>query len=87
MPSCSAAERWRTAWGIRRVVRLGESLLVDVPSVAGWLKPVILVPVGAFSGLSGVQIDALLAHELAHISRHDFLVNISAVNLRGRVLL
>ncbi len=62
--------------GIRRVVRFGESLLVEVPSVVGWLKPVILVPAGAFTGLSATQVDALLGHELAHVLRHDFLVNL-----------
>jgi Zn-dependent protease with chaperone function len=62
--------------GIRRVVRFGESLLVEVPSVIGWLKPVILVPAGAFTGLSASQVDALLGHELAHVLRHDFLVNL-----------
>jgi beta-lactamase regulating signal transducer with metallopeptidase domain len=61
--------------GIRRAVHLGESALVTVPSVVGWISPVILVPFGAFSDLSGVQIEALLAHELAHICRHDFFVN------------
>jgi len=61
--------------GVRRVIQFGESLWVDTPSVVGWLKPVILVPVGVLAGLSALQIDALMAHELAHIRRHDFLVN------------
>ena len=59
-----------------RAVRLGESLLVDVPSVVGWLRPVILVPAGAFVGLSASQVDALLGHELAHVLRQDFLINL-----------
>ena len=58
--------------GIRRAVRLGESILVEVPSVIGWLKPLILVPVGAFTGLNASQVDAILAHELAHVLRNDF---------------
>ncbi|HEY1765222.1 MAG TPA: M56 family metallopeptidase [Opitutaceae bacterium] len=62
--------------GIRRPVRAGECVLVDVPSVVRWLRPVILVPVGAFSGLNPEQIDGLIAHELAHIRRHDFAVNV-----------
>jgi len=62
--------------GVGRMVRIGESLLVDGPSVVGWLKPVILVPIGVFSGLTPAQIDGLLAHELAHILRHDFAINL-----------
>jgi Zn-dependent protease with chaperone function len=61
--------------GIRRAVQLGESLWVEVPSVVGWLKPVVLIPAGALAGLAPGQIDALIAHELAHICRQDFLVN------------
>lgn len=62
--------------GIRRTVRLCESALAEVPTVIGWLRPVILVPVSALAGLSAQQVEALLAHELAHIRRHDYLVNL-----------
>jgi len=62
--------------GIHRLVRIGESMHVSVPSVIGWLKPIILIPAGAFSGLTSDQIDGLLAHELAHVLRNDFLVNL-----------
>jgi uncharacterized protein (TIGR03435 family) len=57
-------------------VRLLVSALVQVPTVVGWLRPVILVPVGALGGLPAEQLEALLRHELAHIRRHDYLVNI-----------
>lgn len=49
---------------------------VGSPSTFGWLRPVILLPAGALVGLSAAQIDALLAHELAHIRRADYLVNL-----------
>lgn len=62
--------------GISRPVRLYKSVLVEVPTVIGWLRPVILVPVSAFTGLSQQQLDALLAHELAHVRRYDYLVNL-----------
>ncbi|MFC1738394.1 M56 family metallopeptidase [Planctomycetota bacterium] len=62
--------------GIRRAVTLVESALVQVPTVVGWLKPVILLPASALTGLSSEQLQAILAHELAHIRRHDYLVNI-----------
>ena len=62
--------------GLSRPVRLLVSALVQVPTVVGWLRPVVLVPVGALSGLPPEHLEALLLHELAHIRRHDYLVNI-----------
>ena len=44
--------------------------------MVGWLRPVVLVPAGALAGLPPEQVEALLLHELAHIRRHDYLVNI-----------
>ena len=61
---------------IRRPVRLLESALVDVPMVIGWLRPVILLPASALSGLTPQQLEAIIAHELAHIRRHDYLINL-----------
>ena len=62
--------------GLSRPVRLLVSALVQVPTVVGWLHPVVLIPVGALSGLPAEHLEALLLHELAHIRRHDYLVNI-----------
>ncbi len=62
--------------GVTQVVDLCESAVVEVPTVIGWLKPVILVPASALAQLAPSQLEALLAHELAHIRRHDYLVNI-----------
>ena len=61
--------------GIHRVVQLMESALVQAPTVVGWLKPVILLPASALTGFSADQLEAILAHELAHIKRYDYLVN------------
>jgi Zn-dependent protease with chaperone function len=61
--------------GVSRPVQLLISPLVEVPTVVGWLKPVILAPVGALTGLPPSHVEALLAHELAHIRRYDYLVN------------
>ena len=61
---------------IARRVRLLKSSVVDVPTVIGWMKPVILIPPSALSGLNPRQLEAILAHELAHIRRHDYLVNL-----------
>jgi CubicO group peptidase (beta-lactamase class C family)/beta-lactamase regulating signal transducer with metallopeptidase domain len=57
-------------------VKVVESLSVQVPMVIGWLKPVVLLPTSAISGLSVKQLEMILAHELAHVRRHDYLVNI-----------
>jgi len=65
-----------TQLGIRPAVTLLESPLVAVPSAVGFLHPVILLPASALTGLSPEQLEALLAHELAHVRRHDYLVNV-----------
>ena len=61
---------------ITRTITLLRSPGVHVPTVIGWLKPTVLLPMSALSGLSPVQVEAILAHELAHIRRHDYLVNL-----------
>ena len=61
---------------VSRAVSLCESAIAKVPSVIGWLRPVILLPASTLAGLSPEMLEALLAHELAHIRRHDYLVNI-----------
>jgi len=60
---------------VTRPVEIMESVLVQIPTVVGWLRPVILLPASALAGLSPDQIEALIAHELAHIRRYDYLVN------------
>lgn len=55
--------------------RLLISLKVDVPMAIGWLKPVVLLPARMVSGLNNAQLEMLILHELAHIRRHDYLVN------------
>ncbi len=55
--------------------RLLISLKIDVPMAIGWLKPVILLPASMLSGLTSSQLEMLILHELAHIRRHDYLVN------------
>jgi len=60
---------------VKQAVQLTESALVQIPTVVGWLRPVILLPASALTGLTAEQLEAILAHELAHIHRHDYLVN------------
>jgi bla regulator protein blaR1 len=61
---------------INKPVTLLESAILKLPVVFGELKPIILVPLGLLSQLSPEQVEAILIHELAHIRRHDFLVNL-----------
>lgn len=61
---------------IRQNVHLFESVRVNTPMVIGFVKPVVLLPVGLVTGLSPKQIEAVLAHELAHVKRYDYLVNL-----------
>lgn len=61
--------------GILRPVRLAISTAARVPAVVGWLKPVVLMPAAVFTGLTPEQIEALLAHELAHVRRYDYVIN------------
>lgn len=69
-------EALKTRLGVRRAVRLLRSSQVAAPAVIGWLRPVVLMPVGCLMRLSTAQVEALLVHELAHIRRHDYLVNV-----------
>jgi bla regulator protein BlaR1 len=62
--------------GIGKPISLVESALVKIPMTIGHFKPVILFPLGLAAGLPRDQVEALLAHELAHILRKDYLVNI-----------
>ncbi len=69
-------ERLARRLGMTRPVRLLRSAALDVPAAVGWLRPVVLLPVTALTGLSARQLEMVLAHELAHIRRHDFAVNL-----------
>ena len=79
----SVGEEWRgkiilfgEKLGIRRKVMLLQSGLVKVPATIGFFKPVILLPLGLLLQLPPGQIDTILWHELAHIRRRDYLVNL-----------
>ena len=80
---CAAPSEWqerlrllRERIRIAQPVILLESCLVDVPVVIGLVRPAILMPVGLLVGLSTDQVQAILLHELAHIRRRDYLVNV-----------
>ncbi len=62
--------------GLRTGVRICQSALVAVPTVVGWLQPLVLLPASTLSGIPVGQLRALLAHELAHIRRWDYPINV-----------
>jgi beta-lactamase regulating signal transducer with metallopeptidase domain len=62
--------------GIRQEVAFFESAVIHIPVVIGHLKPIIFLPVGMLTRLSPAEVEAVLLHELAHIKRKDYLVNL-----------
>lgn len=69
-------ERLRARLGLRGRVALAESPVVGVPLVTGWLRPMILLPLGLAARMPPAWIESILAHELAHVRRHDVLLGI-----------
>lgn len=63
-------------FGLTRTIRLVLSSRINTPMVVGWLRPMLLVPVGILTAMDPVGLEALLIHELAHIRRHDYFVNV-----------
>jgi len=87
---CSAPEVWRdrldrtrARLGLSKPVALLESCLVQVPVVIGQIRPLILLPVGLLAGLPVEQIELILMHELAHIRRYDYGVNMLQTFIEG----
>lgn len=62
--------------GLRRAVSVWHSTLIQAPIVVGYFKPVVLLPLSIVSELTFGQLEAIIAHELAHVRRHDYLVNL-----------
>jgi beta-lactamase regulating signal transducer with metallopeptidase domain len=70
---CMALQR---RMGLDSVIQYCECHRLDAPAVLGWFRPVVLLPVRALTGLTEEQIEAVIAHELAHIRRLDSFVNL-----------
>ncbi|MGB8887104.1 MAG: M56 family metallopeptidase [Candidatus Korobacteraceae bacterium] len=62
--------------GIKRAIRFCQCNGLDVPAVVGWFRPIVLLPMTVLAGLSQAQLEAVIAHELAHIRRWDYFVNL-----------
>lgn len=72
----SRMNMFKNRLGIQKTIALMESALVGVPMTIGWLKPMILLPIGTINGMSVAQVEAILAHELSHIQAKDYILNI-----------
>jgi beta-lactamase regulating signal transducer with metallopeptidase domain/predicted nucleic acid-binding Zn-ribbon protein len=69
-------DRMALAFGIHRDIRLHVVIDLDSPVAARWWRPMVLVPAAIIARMPADLLEALLAHELAHIKRHDYLVNL-----------
>ena len=67
--------------GIQKEVKALLSVYVDTPQVIGFIKPVILLPASCLTNLTTEQLEAVLLHELVHIKRNDYLVNLFVASL------
>ncbi len=67
--------RLASEMGIAVPVGLARSRLAQVPSLIGWRRPLVLLPSWLDEDRPLAEVEAILAHELAHVRRHDFLVN------------
>ncbi len=72
-------EYWQHRFSISRPVKLLLSARVSAPVMLGYAKPIILLPIATFSHLTAEQVETILLHELAHIKRHDYLINMLQV--------
>jgi TonB family protein len=66
-------------FGVSRHIRLLGSMAIDTPMLVGWLRPVILLPISMLSGFTPQQIELIIAHELGHVRRWDYLANLLQV--------
>jgi beta-lactamase regulating signal transducer with metallopeptidase domain len=73
------AARIATRLRVTRPVRVVSSTLALTPSLVGWLKPVVVLPASTLLALSPRQLEMVIAHELAHVRRADYLVNLLQV--------
>ncbi len=69
-------EQLQTRLEFSKTIRYVQSRAVQAPAVIGWFRPVVLVPLSTLTGLSWSQVEAVIAHELAHIKRFDCFVNL-----------
>ena len=72
----STAERLARRLRVGVPFRVIESAVVDTPILIGWLKPLVVLPLAALANMTAAQVEALIAHELAHVRRRDYAINL-----------
>jgi beta-lactamase regulating signal transducer with metallopeptidase domain len=92
IPSLPIPEEWmqfvalmKDQLGIHKKIYIKLSYLLSTPQVIGYIKPIILIPLSCVSQLTPMQLEAILLHELAHIKRNDYWINI-IINICGTLL-
>ena len=87
---CNAPDTWQhtvarlaAEMKVSRPVELLESLLADTPVVLGHFRPVVMVPLGFLAGVPPEYVEVILLHELAHVRRSDYLMNVGQRLIEG----
>jgi bla regulator protein blaR1 len=76
-------EQLQKRLALSTTIRYVQSRVVQAPAVVGWFRPVVLIPLSTLTGLSWQQVEAVIAHELAHIKRFDCFVNLFQVAIES----
>lgn len=79
----SRFQRLCRAFGLGDGIVLRVSSVLSVPAAWGMLKPVVLIPASCLARVTPAQLEGILAHELAHIRRHDVLANLIQMGIEG----
>ena len=75
----------RNSLNINRLISLAESSAIQAPIIIGHLKPMILIPIGMCTSLSTEQLETIFLHEITHIRRKDYLINLLQLSGRGNL--
>ena len=78
-----APEKWQSRMreiagkmGLKKKINFVVTNNIEVPTLIGWVKPIVLMPLSVLSQMPLSEVDSIIAHELAHVKRHDYLVNL-----------
>lgn len=69
-------EKMALRLGVHRAIEVRQTSRATTPMVIGWIKPALVLPVRLLAEIAPRELEAVLAHELAHIRRHDYLLNL-----------
>ena len=82
----SGARKFADRLGLRQMVPVLASVRVATPTLVGWVKPAVVLPLAVLARMPPAQIDLVLAHELAHLKRLDHIANLFQVVLETLLL-